>query len=306
MSMLTDARYDYGLVFSRFMPHNADNTISTPSRVVGGIGPFDFSDAVSSSAVTLKWKIDNATEASDTVDLSTASDINAVTVDELVSAVTTAAPTGLTASKETGTLRFKLAMTTPGTTKYFQVYGEIAQYSEIGQGLGAKFIKCETGQSDAEEPTMKADETKTVTDANGIDTDLIIPGYRKGAIYTFIDTAHDNELRQLIDGGVYNTTLGTYEEPTLETEKKTFLMEQFYAVYKKGSNKKADRVGYVRELIRTCMGSSKAGTRQNDWATYTYTITSTTYKNESGVFSGDKLSENLTVAQYEALAVTTV
>jgi hypothetical protein len=292
------------------MPHNPDGTIPTVSRVLGGVGPFDFSKAVTPAAVTIKWKVDAGVEQADTIDLSAVGSISAVTLTELVAALVATTLTGLTASKDATTNRLMLALTTPGTAKWLQVYGEVAKYAGIGQGYGAKWIKLDTAQSLAEEPTLKADETKTKTDANGKDIEVIVDGYRKGAAYTLIDLAHDNNLRAAMTGGVYDdTTAGaeTFEEPTIDSAKPTFFFEAYYAAYREGTNKQKDLVGYVKRLIRSAKcTSAKPATRQLDLAEWTYAITSTAYKNESGVILGDARDENLSITAFQALDLENV
>jgi hypothetical protein len=308
--LLDNARYDFGLVFLRLMPHNGDGTIPTVSRILGGVGPFDFSKALLPAAVTIKWKIDAGTEQDDTIDLSTVSSISAVTLTELLAACTASSLSGLTTSKDTDTSRFKIALTTPGTVKWLQVYGEVAKYAGIGQGYGAKFIKLDTAQSLAEEPTMKADETKTKTDANGKDIEVQVDGYRKGAAYTLIDLAHDDELRAMLTGAVYDESVAgaeTFEEPTIDSVKPTLFLEAYYAAYLKGTNKLADRVGYKKRLIRSAKcTSAKPGTRQLDFAEWTYALSATAYKTEAGVYLGDARDDNLTVSAFQALNLENV
>ena len=43
MSIRTNSKFAFGLVFARFMALNADLTIPVVSRMIGGVGPFDYS-----------------------------------------------------------------------------------------------------------------------------------------------------------------------------------------------------------------------------------------------------------------------
>lgn len=303
MSVRSSSLFDFGaLVMARFRALNYDLSAPSPTRTVGGAGPFDFSGAVSDSAVTIKWKIDNGNEVSDTVDLSAVGDIEAVTVDELVTACTAASLTGITASKESVTNFFKLAMTTPGSTKSISFYGEVAQFSKIGQGLGTKWILSDTLQSIADEPNVKADETKTITDSNAIDTEVIVPGYRKGTQLTVIDTARDDALRQLMEGGTYDSATGQYTVPTLNSTKYYFEAEFYYPAYLQGTNLKGDIEAYRKDYLRIGTGAVSGKTLQNDFAPVQYVITATSYKDPTtSVVSGDTVQTKLTVAAYSAL-----
>ena len=62
-----DANYIFGIPFVRFCPLNPDLhdpfkiAGETQIRIVGGIGPFDFSDEADPAAIPLIIKFDNAT-----------------------------------------------------------------------------------------------------------------------------------------------------------------------------------------------------------------------------------------------------
>jgi hypothetical protein len=306
MSLRTAAKYVEGFKFFRLMPHGPDGLISTPIRVVGGIGPFDFSAASVPAAVPIKWKIDNGAELSDDVDITDAVDDAAVTVDELITAITAAPFTGLTASKEAVTGRFKLAITVPGAAVHFQVYGEFANIVGIGQGFGCEFIRSDTMKSFQETPSVKASETLTTTDANGKDTEVITDGYRKGFTGTLVDTAIDAKLKALMEGGHYDETTKIYEAPTIDDTAPTFWMEVYSAIYHEGTNKEPDLVGYVKKLYRSCKGAIGQMQHQRGWADGNYTVVGTTYKDSTGALLGDIQETELTVAQYEALHLLTV
>jgi hypothetical protein len=144
-------KYLYYPVGYRVIQHNPDGGKVLPTRVVSATdGPFDFSDAAVPAAVTIKIKTDNGAWVNDTIDLSAVGSISAVTVAELVTAITTAAVTNLTASAESGTGFLKLALTTPGSAKYFQVDGEIAEYT----GMTAKIFVGDTQKSVSSPPNM--------------------------------------------------------------------------------------------------------------------------------------------------------
>ncbi len=58
MIKATNARYSFGLEFARLMALNDDLTIPDPDRVVGGVGPFDFSAYLTPAAIPLTIKLD--------------------------------------------------------------------------------------------------------------------------------------------------------------------------------------------------------------------------------------------------------
>lgn len=300
----TNAKYAFGLEFARFMPLNADLTTPTTTSMLGGIGPFDFSGATSTAAVPLTIKIDNGTAETVNIDVSTgvgSVDESAVTVAELFAAINAETPTDMTASADVTTGRIKLAYSGAGSPDYIQVYGEAALISEFGQGYGLKFIKSDTLKSIGDSPTMKDVETFTTTDSNGLDTEVMSDGYRKGFTATIVDSAEDWELLALIEGGTYDSANGTYDVPTSETTKPYFYIEAYYSQYSKGTNKEADITSYVKKTFRTCSGVVGDKTHERGFADGNYTITGTSYKDASGNIYGDTQLEQLTVEEYEAL-----
>ncbi len=305
MSVLNDARYHFGLEFLRIMAANPDLTPPSPSRIVGGIGPFDFSGAADPAAVDLFIKIDGALDSVVAIDFVTppVAAIGAVTVDELFAAITAASYTNITASKESVTNRILIVA---GSGAYLQVYGEAAETSLIGQGLGVKFLKSDTMETSAETITNKDEEQITQTDAKGRDTEILTDGYRKGLTQVWTDTAGDYLIRQLVEGGVIDSSTGEYTVPDSSSTKKYFYAELFWARYAEGSNLERNRVGYVQQKIfvaKATFGDRSAG---RDWIKWIYNVTAPSYKDASGVVQPDSKELPLTVEEYEALDVENV
>lgn len=306
MALRSVAKFQFGCDRVRAIPLNDDKTIPSPTRIIGGVGPFDFSTAAVPTAVVLKWKIDNGTEQTDTVDITTASDIYNVTVDELVTAITTAAPTGLTASKESVTNRIKLVMTTPGVTVWFQVYSELAEIVSFGQGLGVKFIKSSTIKTLQLTKTLKEDQTFTTTPADGVDIDVIIEGYQKGFTGVVTDAAEDFEMMELMEGGTIDATTGAYEDPNVNTVARYFYLEAYGRTYGEGTNKEDDLTGKQQIILRTCKASMGDETLQAGFRDKIYNITGTDYVDENDVRYSSIQRKNLTIEAYDALHIDTV
>lgn len=303
MSLRVNAEYSAFIKFSRFQALNDDKTLPLASRQVGGAGPFDFSGVASPSAVEFTVKIDGTEESQD-LDVDTGSvSLSAVTVDELVTLLTTAAFANMTFSKETSTNRLKAVA---GTGSYLQLYGEGMLLAEFGQGLGTQFIKSDTIQSFNLSSTYKESEQLTVVDSNGKETEIITDSYKKGGTAEVTDTALDWALKALIDGGTYDATAESYDEPDSESEKVYFMVENFYALYSKGSNKEGDLIGYIKETIKSCVGQSGDEAHDRNINTVSYSLTFTNYKDENGSEYGAKGAVKLTVPEYKALDVENV
>ena len=305
MSLLDNARYHFGFEFLRISAANPDLTPPSPSRIVGGIGPFDFSSAAVPATVELFIKIDGALDSVVAIDLAVPApaSIAAVTVAELFAAINAASYTDITASKDSVTNRLKIVS---ASGSYLQVYGEAAETADIGQGLGVKFLKSDTMESSAETITNKEEEQITQTDAKGRDTEIITDGYRKGLTQVWTDTAGDYLIRALIEGGIIDSVTGEYTVPDSSSVKKYFYAELFWARYAEGSNLERNRVGYVQQkifLAKATFGDRSAG---RDWIKWVYNITAPTYKDENGAVQPDSKELPLTVEEYEALDVENV
>ena len=308
-----DANYIFGIPFVRFCPLNPDLhdpfkiAGETQIRIVGGIGPFDFSDEADPAAIPLTIKFDNATAETVNVDLSGVADIAAVTVAELVIAITAAGPTDIAVSQEavTGRLLFEYDGTDT-EPDYIQIYGACAEITLVGQGLGVRFIHCDTMESFNDVPVIKDSETITTTDAKGKDTSVITDSYRKGATISPIDTAWDYNLRQLIEGGHIDPDTGAYEVPTSEDDKIYFLIEAFIPYYNEGENLEANIAGYIKKVYRKCKGEFSGINHAREFGKPGYTINVTPYRNISEVLYGDTQELPLAVEEFQAYDVENV
>ena len=297
MALTIDAKYDFSVCFVRITPLNDDLTQPEPSNIIGGVGPFDYSGEASAAAIPFKSKIDTGAVETVNIDLSLVSDISAVTVSELVSAINTAAPTDLTASAEAVTGRLKIAYSGTGSPSIVQVYGPAATIADIGQGKGVRVVSIDTMQSISDAPIVKDEETFTTTNANGVDTEVISDGYRKGISGSLTDTARSWLARSIIEGGNYEEESLIYTPPTSATRKIYFKLEIFNAIYDVGTQKEANRVGYVQQEIYSCKGTFGDRTRERGFTNWVYNYTATVDSN----IGADSKETELTVAQYEAL-----
>jgi len=199
MALKKNARYAFGLHYLRLRAVNDDLSIPTADNIVGGAGPFDYSGVDSIAAVPMTIKIDDAAAVDVDIDLAAAVDETAVTVDELVTALTAAFTAGtiaLTAEKDVTSGRLVIAH---ATATVLQVYGEAAELAMIGQGFGVKLLVSDTMQSFSQSPVRKEGERITTTDAWGFDTEVITDGYYKGFTANLVDTAEDWEMLGLLE-----------------------------------------------------------------------------------------------------------
>lgn len=305
------AKYPQGVSFSRFFPLNDDGTIHLPIAVdpagegalIGGAGPFDFSGVESDGAVPIYSKIDDGAVETNLVDLSAALSISAVTVDELVTALNNATITGATFSKVTATGRLKCVF---ASGSYHQLYGECAKIAMFGQGFGMKILKSDTVKSFQETPVNKDDNSQTNEDANGQEVEVVTPGYRKGCTLAIVDTAEDDELAALVEGGDYDDVTGDYSAPTQDSVKLKFYSEFFHNYYNKGKNFKADLAGVKKISFRNCQGMVGDKTHDITVSDTAYTVNVVSYKDPDNALWPDRVKEDLTYEEYLALDVSNV
>ena len=139
------AKYSYGLSRTRLRALNDDLTRAEYNNVIGGAGPFDYSSLTATiTSIPINFKVNGGAVVAETFDLTAAVDKAAVTVDELVTALTAASITGWTFSKDSTTGRIKMVNSTTGA--YVQVYGDGARLCRIGQGKGLKLALLHIGR----------------------------------------------------------------------------------------------------------------------------------------------------------------
>lgn len=314
MALREIALFEGPVIGARIRATNPDAGTPLVLRQVSKVGPFDFSRAATLAAVTITVKSDAGAVVSDTIDLSTAADDEAVTVAELVAALTAASITGITASVEAVTGRAKIALTTPGTIKYLQVGGEVAQFAGFGYGYGTEFIKLNTQASIAQELVQKDSERLTAVGSDGLEMAIITRGYRQGSNITVTDTSYDEDLLALLEGGVwvddgYDNL--KYQAPGVTTQRPTVEVEWFSGLYSDGDNQEDNMVGVLWRKCRNAKLTTMAGgDGGRSIQQGVYTVAVTPYKAKSAV-SGDVDTpdteiQRLTIEEYEALNWTSV
>lgn len=307
MSLRNDAQYVFGPTIEKFIPLNPDDSTPLPypgkseNAAFSGLGPFDFSGVVDIAAVEMVIKINKVAEAKD-LDLSAAVDQAAVTVTELVAAITVAAFTGITASVDSRGYGKLLTAGDP-ETEYLQVYGAAALLSDFGQGYGLRFLTCNTQKTFAFTPTNVDDENIETRDTNAGKTILIIPGYRDGVTAAFTESAVDPEIEALLSGGSYDKVNKISLAPLPDAEKPLIAVQAANKIYLKDKSQKKQYIG--TKLTSAFIMSAKqdasgdGGENFQDGAfTFNgtpYTIPGTTTK------VSDSMTKEYTKAEWEAL-----
>jgi len=293
-----------GISRVRFIPHNGEGTFpGAISGVFGGVGPFDFTAAHAViAAVPISLKLDNGAVVSDTLALDTYTE-TAITAANWVAAFTAASVGGgWTASVDATTGRIKV-VNSAGV--YAQVYGLAAELAGFGGGIGAQFIKTDTLETINVTPDVKADETDTVTDGNNMDTSVTEEGYVKGATGDLVDTAEDYFMMRLFSGGTIDSD-GAFSWPNSSSVKPNFGIEIFNPVFAEGEKFKNEMVGYRKTTVFNAKGNLGADSWAKGWRKKPQSFIAKTYKTAAGVETTAVKSEDLTVAEFNALDIDNI
>jgi hypothetical protein len=306
---MDNKKTQFALSGFRAMRLNPDGTIPTASRFLGFAGTVDVS-SLTLSAGSLTIKIDGTVETK-TVDFSGAVSSSAVTVAEAVTALTTAAFTGITWSADSATGRLK-GVSSSGD--YVQVYNAVAPLLDFGQSLsfggqGLVFIKCfDNSKSYTVAKSLKDKEEIESESADGTLNTMVLGARLKGADISITQRDEDFDLVELIEGGTYDRTNNTYDPLTSDnSEHPTFFMEFYAPKYTSGTKKLPDVSSYRKLLVRSCQGiTGDESADTKTWVEYPFSINATEYTDESSVSWPPYQISTMTVAAFEALNVETV
>jgi len=308
MSLKENARFAFGLKYVRAFALNPDFTKPTPSRTIGGVGPFDFSGVADPGKVGFTAKIDG-TEYEMEIDLSSVELTNtAITVSELVTAlnlvfVDVTTPIALVASAEENTnyLLIKTTVTEEADMPVaIQLYGELAEITGIGQGFGTKILVSDTIRTMGEAAVRKDSERITTTDGNGDDTDMITDGYYKGCTMSIVDTAEDWEMYALFEGLTIDAD-GGMDSPTFATKRPYIGVEQYYEKYAQGQNHESDLLGYRKKEYFKCKGMGGDSSHEYGWSDGNYSVDAVTFRDSAGVLQPAWHRDELTIDDFNAL-----
>jgi hypothetical protein len=291
---------------------NPDGTMPRATRFVGFANTANLSAGLTLDVGELTIQIDDGTPETNDVDFSAADDITAVTVAEAVTALNTAAFTGITFSQEAGTGRL---MGVSATGTYVQVTGELAPLMDFGQGVAhggqglvfAKYFNDETIGIELAK-NIKEKEEIDLEGAKGTTTRMVIGSKLQGLSPVITLKEKDYDLLEIIQGGVYNRTANTYDPPTSdESEHPQFMIEIFSPIYNEGVNKMENMAGYEKILIRSAIGmEGDVPIAAKAWAQYIFNIDATEYFDENSVKFPSYQEATLTLAAFDLLNVENV
>ena len=295
----------------RIQRNNPDGTIPTPARFLGFANTVDISGVVTAgSTASMTIKVDANPAETLSVDFSTVMDLSRVTVQQAVTALTTAAFDGATWSVDPITGRLMGRMS--GNGKIIQVVGKLAAAMDFGQciahgGMGLEvisFFNDETINIGLPK-SIKDKEEIDIEGANGTITRMVIGAMIQGINPVITLKEKDYNLIELIQGGLFDREANSYDPPlSHESEHPVFHAEVYSPVYGSGSNKQSDIAGYEKLLFRTMIGmEGDVPIEAKSWAQYAYNCSATEYRDENGKKFAAWQEATLTPEAFDSLRV---
>jgi len=313
-----DGKTSFSVEGSRWRRLNPDGSYPSVSSQLGFSGTVDISELLATSKLAYRLNGTGAfTEL--TIDLTSAAvDDAAATVAELVTALNLDAGFSalFTASADTATSRLKIALTTPGTTLYLELKGDIAvalmfgAYNGAEKGFGTHFVDCFNNSGALGMPKeIKDFEEIEVENGDGSTLSMVASALLKGLNVSLALNDELWELKELIQGGSNDQTLtgvtNRYKPPTTgQVYLPGFAGEAYEAKYGKGSNLRSQMDGYKRINFQNCNGlEADLSSDVKTWAAYQFNIRVREYI-EDGVRQPGYSEDFLTLAQFNALGIS--
>lgn len=309
----------FGLYAVLMGRNNPDGTKPSASNMWGFSGTCDLSATgiLTTGVGSLTIKKDDGTAETKSVDFSSAPSTSAVTIAEAITALTTAAFTGMTFSSSTdkdGVTRLK-AVSATGT--YIQITGVLAAALGFGQGIayggqGLEIFKYVGDQQLGSGLTSDTDQidaqTKDSEGSTGGITRMNIPAIRLGVTAVLTVKQDDFGVRECVQRGVWDRTADTYTPPNANKSKDvpTFWVEAFAPLSAKSNNNLGDENAIEKKTLWNCKGSIDEPEYSFDWATRVINITASEYINESGTTVAADYYERMSKAAYTALDLANV
>jgi len=292
---------------------NPDKTYATAQRTVGFIGEIDISDILTADKAELSVKVGWNPWQIKEVDFSGVDDSSALTPEDAVLALELAQFTGVVFSVDGPTGRLKAVA---ADAIELQIKGELAAALDFGQGrqfggLGVYY------KSYLNDETMGITMPNDIKDKEQIDqegaqgavTRMIIPAKRLGVSPAIVTKFKDDELLNMIQGGIYIP--GTKDEPAVYRPPNSqtkgsplFSLDAFFPLYGQGTSTVDQASGFEQRTYFSCTGlEGEVPAEAKAWAKYSYNITATEANDENGKLLGVEERKEHSLEQFEALHV---
>lgn len=292
---------------------NPDRTYPSVKRQIGFVESVDLTNAKATDVLSYRWE--GKGDFTDVVcDLTSVGTVHIATVDAVVTALNAIAELSavFTASKDSVTERLMIAdKVEESTHTYLELKGPIANILGFGksgdaQAMGTAFVTCFDDAAAIGLPKVMKDgeEIEYETSRGGTGT-MMIDALNKGYSPSLAMTDEVYELREMIEGGVYDQTEHTYISRTTDQPNAPICyLEVFVGKYTDGAVHRGDAVAYKQYSISNMTGfGADVSHEVKSWATYQYDCKALEYVDSDGVKHNPCVEKELTVAQAIALGL---
>ena len=314
----------FGTQGFRIQRNNPDGTKPTPIRMLGTSGGIDITGIAGTENVAIKE--DSGAEDDQVLDITGGVyvDTSSATVAELVTELNAAnallgVPQNWTATLDAPTGRLMFELTVPGTVGKVQLSGELISYLGFGNysgqqnvltDPGLKIINCfDTTKTISLAKNIKDKEEIENETADGSLTSVIKGAIVKGVTPVITVAKNDLELKQMIMGGVYDSTLNTYKPPVIseQAQKAPMNIEIFSPGYDKGSNQETNIAGWEQLTLNSVTGyEGDISKEAKSFTDNIFNMDASEYTNDQSVKEASYEEKQLTLAEYEALDILNV
>jgi hypothetical protein len=258
------------------------------------VGIIDLSSVLDASRkAKLAVKLDAGPWVEKPIDFSSGVTVTAVSPENTAAKLTAAGFDGVAFGVDTATGRLKASAS---IAKELQIKGPLAGALDFGMcrqhgGFGVYYIKYLNDEtiSITLPNDMKEKEEIDLEGAKGTVTRMILPGKHLGVSPVISTKFKNDELLQMIQGGVYipatATEPATYEPPTSQAGgSPLFTLDVFAPLYSGGNSKAEQVLGMERRLFWSCSGTEgDVPMEAKSWATFAYNLNASEYTDEAGV-----------------------
>jgi hypothetical protein len=214
-----------------------------------------------------------------------------LSVAQAVAIFSSAGFTGIDVGVDTYGQRLKLST----TLSDIQIKGKLASALDFGQGitysgLGSYWLTYLNDESIscALPNNMKDKEEIDLEGAKGGITRMVLPAKRLGVSPAIVFKYKNDELTQLIQGGVWtpptDTKPGIYDPPASDAGGSPMLtLDVFAPLYSDGASQMDQVIGMDRRLYHSVTGiEGDVPMEAKSWAQFAYNMTATEYTDEAG------------------------
>jgi hypothetical protein len=272
---------------------NPDTTFASANRTLGFLGIIDISAVLDASKkAKLAIKLDAGPWIEKQIDFSSTVTVTALSPENAAAKLIAAGFEGITFGVDTATGRLKASATSAAE---LQIKSALAGALDFGMcrkhgGFGVYYVKYFNDEtiSITLPNDMKDKEEIDLEGAKGTVTRMILPGKHLGVSPVISVKFKNDELLQMIQGGIYipatTTDPATYEPPTSQAGgSPLFTLDVFAPLYNEGNSKAEQSLGMERRLFWSCSGTEgDVPMEAKSWATFAYNINATEYTDEEG------------------------